>query len=274
MTTKKSGTTFPSEVTEVKELQNFYVYIVALPFYGYTDANATQLKLYDRNEVEQKVKEAFRDHVFVEPSITHNTNLLIVPDNWNRRLPKEASVFAPKLSYLPFSYVLYPGETNPVRMQKLMAPVDAPFQYAKQESKREKETTGTFLLSKVTPDNIMKQFQGWRYDMGPPTVHMLSSTPSMHAHASRSHSTSSRKKSASSWSAKAEAMQALQQQQAGGTMMKKEEQDAVNTLKTKTTTPPPATTSKSYSQHVPFSQEYHNAWEQLAKNMKDQPETK
>jgi len=166
-TTTATGS-FASPVTTPDQLRNFYVYVVNRKFYGYDPALLPKrvLKEYDREQVKTYVQSVFggANHVFFDDEMTSNTNLLIVPDHWNRKLPTKALLYKPNLFYLPFSYVLFPNATTVKEMQNVTPPVDAAYQLFLQEQKQDESDVGTFQLSKVASDKILKRFQGWRID--------------------------------------------------------------------------------------------------------------
>ena len=151
---------FRSNVTTLAEMKNHYVYILTTHnFYG----KDPDLRQFSYDEVKKAVMDTLNISAgFVENAITENTTLLIVPDDWDRKLPKEVQHLAKHLIYLPFSYILHPDVTSPSKMLELMAPPDSAYYIMLKEQKRPL-SQHSFELSKVAPDDIMERFQGWRF---------------------------------------------------------------------------------------------------------------
>jgi hypothetical protein len=148
-------------------LKQHHVYIVRRPFYGWiTNTTPKKLKLFTREEVKDKVKEAFNSDVAFSSStpndvITQDTTLLIVPDHWDRRLPLTAKQY--NLAYLPFSFILHPNEINKSRMLELEAPPDAEARVILQEQQQLSQRDDTFVLDKIPEDDMIARFQNWRF---------------------------------------------------------------------------------------------------------------
>jgi len=153
---------FASKVTDPKQLEWHRVYIVAQNFYG-KDPKTGILREYPREEVEKEVITTLGiTKTFVEPAITQDTTLLIVPDHWNRVLPGAARQYKQNLSYLPFSFILYPKVTDEHKMLQLQAPPDAAYRIM-EEKQNKPIPPESFVIEKVAPDRIMRQFQGFLY---------------------------------------------------------------------------------------------------------------
>ena len=155
---------FASRVTNHQELRQLYVYVVRQPFFGYPDpTDLDTLKRYTRSEVESAVMNAFDNKVFLLDAVTRDVQVLIVPDNWNHRLPSEARIFAPTLKYIPFSFILYPDVTDRKERKMLMAP--PPEEAARRIILKELDPSGafpngSFQLNQVGEDDLLLQFQG------------------------------------------------------------------------------------------------------------------
>jgi hypothetical protein len=135
---------------------------VAQNFYG-KDPKTGILREYPREEVEKEVITTLGiTQTFVEPAITQDTTLLIVPDHWNRVLPAAARQYKQNLSYLPFSFILYPKVTDEHKMLQLQAPPDAAYRIM-EEKQNKPIPPESFVIEKVAPDRIMRQFQGFLY---------------------------------------------------------------------------------------------------------------
>lgn len=170
MTSMKPG---PRNVEEMKQ---FYAFIVRKSFYGYEPpAKSEGLTEYDHTglrlrefflpEVIDYVKKAFGSKVFIDDQISSSTNLLIVPDNWDRRLPMSAIMYAKNLKYIPFSFVLHPSVRNRKNVRSLMVPRDAKYQILHNKTSENEKAT-YFELKEVSPDDIIQSLKGWNYDTG------------------------------------------------------------------------------------------------------------
>lgn len=160
---------FRSDIVTLEDLKNPYVYILrSHKFYGKepdtgVSLNEWELKEYSYEDVKQEVMNTLGlSSAFMENAITENTTLLIVPDDWDRKLPKEIQHLSKHLIYLPFSYILHPKVINPSEMMQLKAPPDAAYYIMLREQNRT-SVRDSFELGKVAPDEIMERFQGWRF---------------------------------------------------------------------------------------------------------------
>jgi hypothetical protein len=167
---------YASPVKNLADLYNHRVYIFQREkFFGYVadpSLPISQWKLVEfaQNQVRDKVMETLGiTQDFLQSEINDETTLLIVPDSWDRTLPKAASQFNGRLMYLPFSYILHPSVANPSDMLQLKAPLDAEYQImlAKQHDVAK---VATFKLADVPEDVIMARFKGWIFGRKDPDV--------------------------------------------------------------------------------------------------------
>lgn len=155
-----------------KQMRNLHVYISRHRFYGYPDEHAN-LKFYSPEEVTEAVEEVFGSNntenptVFIDPSITQHTNLLIVPDHWNKRIPETAMKYRSQLDYIPFAYVLHANQP-PAKIQQLTAPPNADLVYELQRQNKMEhmlptaQKTRFFEMDSKTHDEISNLIAKYR----------------------------------------------------------------------------------------------------------------
>lgn len=149
-------------MVDPEELKWHVVYVLKLPFFGY-DPATTHLREYSRQEVIDAVKQTFHNNVFIADKIDNHVTLLVTPDHWNRRLPRDVLTYNLKLLTIPFSWVLYPQETNYTKMLALQAPPDAAMRIAYEKSMVGSTNDDGPLLAKQSEDYVLRQFRNFYY---------------------------------------------------------------------------------------------------------------
>lgn len=114
------------KITNQTDMKNLHIYILKnnSRYFGYDVIGSSDLKEYTLTDVATKVQDAFGGNVFLDSTINPNTMCVVVPDNWDNLLPKEADVLLNRFEIVPFVFFLHPGITKR-QLQVARAPADA-----------------------------------------------------------------------------------------------------------------------------------------------------
>lgn len=149
----------------VKQMRNLHVYVSKRRFFGFDPQDSTLLREYTHEQVVDAVSHAFNSTlsdptVFFDPTINESTNLLIVPDHWDNKIPQAAWSLRKNFSYIPFAFILHSGQSLEA-IKKQTAPPNAADVFTLTQKGHypppNPENVSFFTMDTKTPDHIYQQ---------------------------------------------------------------------------------------------------------------------